>query len=218
MRGAAVVLLVAPACSSDGHVDVVLSGVDIDEDSIVLVAGCFEEAGGDAELRDGQIVVTSLWGEGSIDGDCATGVPLDLAPGPDVVDVEGGKRFALVGEVYRQIDYCGVETQRCVPFSAEPVPADCSLESLRFATVGMFAGVYPIEVVRCEGRWALVDIETCRGFHGEESAFCSGGAERVLLAASDGRWAATGFEAELFCPHPAESFGADDLPDWVCDP
>jgi len=124
--------------------------VDVEEDSIVLVAGCFEEAGGDAELRDGQIVVTSLWGEGRIDGDCATGVPLDLAPGPDVVDVEGGKRFALVGDSYRQIDYCGVETQRCVPFSAEPVPADCSLESLRFATVGMFAGVYPIEVVRCE--------------------------------------------------------------------
>jgi len=67
-------------------------------------------------------------------------------------------------------------------------------------------------------RWALVDIETCRGFHGNEGAFCSGGAERVLLAASDGRWATTGFEAELFCPHPAESFGADDLPDWVCDP
>ena len=163
MRGAAVVLLVAAACNSDGHVDAVVSGVDVDEDSIVLVAGCFEEAGGDAELRDGQIVVTSLWGEGKIDGDCATGVPLDLAPGPDVVDVEGGKRFALVGDSYRQIDYCGVETQRCVPFSVEPVAADCSLESLRFATVGMFAGVYPIEVVRCEGRWALVDIENCGG-------------------------------------------------------
>jgi len=118
VRGAAVVLLVAAACSSDGHVDADLSGVDVDEDSIALVAGCFEEAGGDAELRDGQIVVTNLWGEGRIDGDCATAVRLDLAPGPDVVDAEGGERFALVGDSYRQIDYCGVETQRCVPFSA----------------------------------------------------------------------------------------------------
>jgi hypothetical protein len=58
--------------------------------------------------------------------------------------------LALVGDSYRQIDYCGVETQHCVPFSAEPGPAVCSLGSLRFATVGMFAGVYPIEVVRCE--------------------------------------------------------------------
>jgi hypothetical protein len=38
MPGAAVVLLVAAACSSDGHVDVDLSGVDVDEDSIALVA------------------------------------------------------------------------------------------------------------------------------------------------------------------------------------
>lgn len=109
---------------------------------------------------DGQIVITSLWGKGEIGGECATAVPLDFPPGPDVVHAEGGKRFALVGDSYRQIDYCGIETRRCVSFSAEPIPADCSDESLRFATVGMFAGVYPIDVVRCEGRWALVDIET----------------------------------------------------------
>jgi hypothetical protein len=144
-------------------------------------------------------------------------VPLDFRPGPDVVDVEGEKRFALVGDTYRQIDFCGIETRRCVPFSAELVPADCSQESLRFATVGLFAGVYPIEVVRCEGRWALVDIQTCEGLHGEDGAHCSNGAERVLLVADSGRWAPTGFEAELFCPNPAESFGDDDLPHWVCD-
>lgn len=217
-HGAVALLLVAAACGSNGKSEAALSGVDIETDSIALVTGCFEQAGGDAELVDGQIVMTSLWGQGRIDGDCATAVPLDFPPGPDVVDAEGGRRFALVGDSYRQIDYCGIETRRCVPFSAEPVPADCTLESLRFATVGMFAGVYPIDVVRCEGRWALVDIETCEGFRGDDGAFCSGGAERVLLAAGDGRWAETRFEAELFCPHPAESFGAEDLPDWVCDP
>jgi hypothetical protein len=205
------------AACSGGRSDAAVSGVDIDEDSIALITGCFKEAGGDAELRDGQIVVTSLWGKGRIDGDCANGVPLDFRPGPDVVDVEGEKRFALVGDSYRQIDYCGIETQRCEPFSAEPVPADCSQESLQFATVGLFAGVYPIEVVRCEGKWALVNIETCEGFHGENGAHCSNGAERVLLVADSGRWAPSGFEAELFCPDHAASFGVEDIPNWVCD-
>lgn len=151
-------------------------------------------------------------------GACATTVPLDLAPGPDVVDPEGEQRYALVGDSYRPIDYCGLETRRCVPFSTEPVPADCSDASLRFNTIGMFAGAYPFDVVRCEGRWALVDIDTCGGVHGEDGAFCEGAPERVLLAAADGRWEATGFEAELFCPDPAESFGVPDLPAWVCDP
>ena len=58
----------------------------------------------------------------------------------------------------------------------------------------------------------------CGGVHGEDGAFCEGHPERVLLAASDGRWDTTGFEAELFCPDPAETFGAPDLPAWVCDP
>jgi hypothetical protein len=212
-----VVALVLAACSTDGRSEAALSAVGIDDGSIVLVAGCFEEAGADAEARGGQIVVTSLWGRGRIDGECATEVPLDFRPGPDVVDVEAERRFALVGDNYRQIDYCGLETQRCVPFSTEPVSADCSQESLRFATVGLFAGIYPIEVVECEARWALVDIETCMGLHGEDGAYCSGGTERVLLVAESGRWATTAFEAEAFCPDPAESFGVEDLPDWVCN-
>jgi len=222
-RGVVVVLMPilavgAYGCSGPGRAG--LSGVEIDagQGTLTLVTGCYDRVGGDAELRDGQIVVTDLWGEGARDGDCAGSVPLDLQPGPDVVDPEREQRYALVGDSYRPVDYCGLETPRCVPFSTEPVPADCSDASLRFATIGMFAGVYPFDVVRCEGRYALLDIDTCGGVHGEDGAFCEGHPERVLLAARDGRWDTTGFEAELFCRDPADSFGAPDLPAWVCDP
>jgi hypothetical protein len=95
-----VVALAAAACAGQGSGPAGLGGVDVDaeQNTIVLITGCYDRAGGDAELRDGQIVVTDLWGEGRRDGaDCARGVPIDLQPGPDVVDPEGERRYALVG-------------------------------------------------------------------------------------------------------------------------
>ena len=147
-RGAVVLIMAVAACAGPGGDLPALSGVDIDESqgTLALVTGCYDRVGGDAVLRDGQIVVTDLWGEGGSHNDCARGVPLDLGPGPDVVYPRGEQRFALVGDR------------------------------------------------------------------------CAGEPERVLLAAQDGIWDATGFEAELFCPDPAASYGVPDLPAWVCDP
>ena len=121
-RGAVVLIMAVVACAGPGGGLPALSGVDTDESqgTLALVTGCYDRVGGDAVLRDGQIVVTDLWGEGASHNDCARGVPLDLGPGPDVV--------------YPRAD-----------------------ASLRYATIGMFAGVYPLDVVRCEGRWALLD-------------------------------------------------------------
>jgi hypothetical protein len=84
-EGVASGMLVLAAAACGGPARAGLSGVEIDtqQGTIGLITGCYDRVGGDAELRDGQIVVTDLWGKGPIDGDCATSVPLDLAPGPD---------------------------------------------------------------------------------------------------------------------------------------
>jgi hypothetical protein len=100
----------------------------------------------------------------------------------------------MVGDTYRKVDYCGVDTRRCVPFPSEPVAPSCSEESLRYATVGMFDNVYPFEVLRCEGPWALIGLDRCGGYHGDDGPFCSGdGIVRIIMAVTEGRWNAAGF-------------------------
>ena len=131
-----------------------LSSVRVQDDLVVLITGCYDAAAGDASLVGGQIVVTTLRGRGQKDNhDCGNAVAVGLTAGPDVVQPAKKKRFALIGEDYRQIDYCGLQRRRCVPFSPQPVPPNCTEASLRFATIGTFGGVYPIEVLGCEGKW-----------------------------------------------------------------
>lgn len=190
----------------------------VGEDGIHLGAGCFEQLEADAEPRGDQIVVTRLDGRGVIAGDCSIQARIEFAPGPDVVHPEAEARFTMIDGDYRRVDYCGLDTPRCVPFSTEVVTADCSDASLRFATLGAAGGVYPMEVLRCEEPWAMVALDLCGGVHGDDGQHCDEGVVTSLLVIDDGdRWVGTGFEQALFCPDPADRFGAPGLPDWACD-
>lgn len=215
----AVIVLAAglAACSGGGGTETVLLGaVEVDAGNVVLGSGCWERLDARAELIGDQIVVQEMAASGRIEGDCLSTTRTELAAGPDVVHADAQARWAIVGNAYRQVDYCGVDTRRCVPFSPDSVPPSCAEESLRFATLGMYDGVYPFEVLRCEGRWALVDLDTCGGYHGEDGPYCAGyGVDRILLAVTDGTWNSTGFKQDLFCPNPAEY--DPELPDWVCE-
>ncbi len=150
-----------------------------------------------------------------IDVDPSVGV----TRGMDVVAPDERLRFVLIRDRYVQVDYCGLATPRCVGFSTEPVPAECSEASLRYATIGMYQGVHPLEVVRCEGDWAVIDLDVCGGPSGDEGRYCGVEDGWALYTKAGGGpyWEATGFEQDLFCPDPAEKFGAPGLPDWVCE-
>jgi hypothetical protein len=67
--------------------------------------------------------------------------------------------------------------------------------------------------VRCEGRWAIVDIDTCGGFQGHDSAYCDGQPKRQLLVVNEGRWIGDEFDQDAVCPDPV----AFDVPRWVCE-
>jgi hypothetical protein len=199
------------AVTSCGSSRAPLVGVQVVDGEVVVTSACFDELGVVARLVTDevgdQIVVDDLAGSGgSPDEDCASGASTGLAPGPDVVDLEAGVRWALVGDGYRQVEYCGPTTRRCVPFPTEEVPPSCSAESLRFATVGMYGGVHPVETLRCEGRWALVELDTRP----------DRGLTRVLLVSDGARWLDSGFDARWQCPDPARRSGVPDLPDWAC--
>jgi hypothetical protein len=142
-RAVRVVGLVLAAAAGGGPGRAELNGVEVDAShgSIALMTGCFDRVGGDADLRDGQIVVTDLWAKalamGTVRGPCRS-------------------------------------TSSPVPTSSTPSGSSVTRS------------------------WATATAPS--------------------IAANDGRWDATGFEAELFCPGPAESFGVADVPAWVCDP
>lgn len=214
-----VTVLAAAAC---GTSRAPLLGAQVVDGEVVVTSACFDHLEIDARLvadeAGEQIVVDDLTGSGgSPDEDCASGASTGLAAGPDVVDVEAGTRWALVGGDYRQVEYCGPTTRRCVPFPTEVVPPTCSDESVRFATVGMRGGVHPVETLRCEGGWALVELDTCDGDRGQDGTSCADrGAVRVLLVSDGERWLDSGFDARWQCPDPARRSGVPDLPDWAC--
>jgi hypothetical protein len=209
-------ILALVACGA-GSKDAPLDGALVRKGRIVLSSGCFKSVDAKTEVVDGQIVVTRLRGRNEEFGDCANTVRLAQGAGPDVVYPKQKVRLAFVGDEYRQIDYCGLATKRCVPFSPVPVPADCTQQSLRFATIGVFAGVYPIEILRCEQPWATVAIDTCGGYHDEDARTCTGKPRRVLLNIDAfGRWRQLGIDYKQLCPNAAESTGIAGVPKWVC--
>ncbi len=146
-----------------------------------------------------------------------------LEPGPDVVHPEAEARWAMVGGTYRKVNYCGVETRRCVPFPTESVPSSCSEESLQYATIGMNDGVYPIEVLRCELPWALIELDRCGGYHGVKSRSCTGdGTTRIIMEVTDRQWHLAGFQ-EKRAPYagqqqlPGACRDDPNVPAWVCE-
>ena len=220
---AVVALLVAPVSCGSGTEDAQIANVFADVGGVTLESGCYEGLDADVELVDGQIVVTSMTASRRIGGDCGSAVQTGLEPGPDVVHPEAEARWALVGDTYRKVDYCGVETRRCVPFPAESVPPSCSEESLQYATIGMNDGVYPIEVLRCELPWALIELDRCGGYHGVDSRSCTGdGTTRIIMEVTDGQWSAAGFQ-ERPPPYagqqqlPAACRDGPNAPAWVCE-
>jgi hypothetical protein len=209
--------LACGAMSGDGPVEL-LSASPIGEGRLSLGSGCFERLEANAELRDGQIVVDRLEGFGKIDGDCASGVTVDLAPGPDIVQPEPGVRLVFIDGDYRRVDWCGIDEPRCVPFSTEVVPAECTQESLRFATIGSYGGVYPLRVLRCEASWALITLDLCGGVQGEEGRYCDEGeVVQLLNEGPDDRWLATSFDPTMHCPDASRRMGLPGIPDWVCE-
>lgn len=223
LTSVAVAALVALASCGLGTESVLLGDVQADVGGVSLGSGCYENLDADAELVDGQIVVTAMTASGRIEGDCATAVQTSFAPGPDVVHPEAEARWAMVGGTYRKVDYCGVETRRCVPFPSKSVPPSCSEESLRYATIGMNEGVYPVGVLRCELPWALIELDTCGGYQGVNSRFCTDdGTTRIIMAVTDGRWTGAGFQ-EKPPPYagqqqlPAACRDDPDVPAWVCE-
>lgn len=180
-------MLALAACGGDTET-VLLGSVEADAGVVHLGSGCWEHLDAEVELVDGQIVVTAMTASGRIDGECLTTVRTGLAAGPDVVHPEASALWAMVGDTYRKVDYCGVDTRRCVPFPSEPVPPSCSEESLQYATVGMNDGVYPIEVLRCDLPWALIELDRCGGYHGDDGPFCTGdGITRIIMGVTDGQ-------------------------------
>lgn len=220
---AVVALLVALAACGSSTENVLLGDVYADVGGVSLGSGCWQHLDAEAELVDGQIVVAAMTASGRIDGDCLTTVRTGLAPGPDVVHPEASARWALFGDTYRKVDYCGVDTRRCVPFPRESVPPSCSEESLQYATVGMNDGVYPIEVLRCDLPWALIELDRCGGYHGDDGRLCTGdGITRIIMGVTDGQWNGAGFQ-EKPPPYagqqqlPAACGDDPDVPDWVCE-
>lgn len=210
-----VFVLVLVTCGA-GSENAPLDGAVVRDGRIVLISGCYESVDADTRLAGDQVVVTRLRGHNEEFGDCGNGVRLPYRAGLDVVYPNQEVRLAYLGSQYRRIDYCGVVTRRCVPVPTGPIISDCTRASLRFATIGVFDGVYPFEILRCERRWAVVVIDTCGGYHGEDAEFCAGAPRRVLFQLdADGRWWTTGIDYRFRCSN-ATKFVPRDLPKWVC--
>jgi len=186
----------------------------------LLLSGCFIDADATFAIQGEQVIVSDLRGDPAPDdsGTCSASIDVDGPVGPDVVYPEGEQRFALVGDDYVPVDYCGVDIRRCVDVEVDPGPASCSQASLQYWAGGLGGGaVYPASVDHCEDGWAVVTLEVCNGFLGRQDPRCSEGPRTLLLVSRDGRWLGTGFKSGLFCPDAAATYGAPDLPDWVCD-
>lgn len=215
---------------SDGHtgagaLNSTLFSVEVVDGAVELHGACHRTLDAVVGLDDGQIVLTEVTEDGPESGDdCASVSRVDVDPsvgitrGMDVVAPDEGLRFVLVRDQYAQVDYCGLDTPRCVDFSTDSVPAECSEASLRYATIGMYQGVYPLEVLRCEGDWAVIELDVCGGPSGDDGRYCGVEDGWALYTKAGGApyWQGTGFEQDLFCPNPAEQFGTPGLPDWVC--
>ena len=203
-----------------------LSAVEVEDDAVLLHGPCHQTLGAEVERDGDQIVLRDITADGPESADdCASVSRVEVDPaagitrGMDVVAPEDRLRFVLVRDQYAQVEYCGLDTPRCVEFSTDPVPAECSEASLRYATIGMYQGVYPLEVLRCEGDWAVIELDVCGGPSGDEGRYCGVEDGWALYTKAGGApyWQGTGFEKELFCPNPAEQFGTPGLPDWVCE-
>lgn len=203
-----------------------LSGVDVVDGAIELNGACRRSLDSTVERLDDQIVLSDVTVEGPESDDGCMSVSrvefdpsLGIEPGMDVVAPEEELRFVFVRDRYVQVDYCGLDTPRCVDFSTDPVPAECSEASLRYATIGFYNGVHPLEVVRCEGDWAVIELDVCRGPSVDEDRDCGVDDVWALFTKAGGGpyWEGTGFEQELFCPNAAEKYGAPGLPEWVCE-
>lgn len=203
-----------------------LSGVDVVDGAIELYGACHRTLSAVVGRDGDQIVLTDVAADGPESGDdCASVSRVDVDPslgitsGMDVVAPEERLRFVFVRDRYVQVEYCGLDTPRCVDFSTDPVPAECSEASLRYATIGYYNGVHPLEVVRCEGDWAVIELDVCGGPPVDEGGDCRVEDVWALFTKAGGgpNWEATGFEQELFCPNAAEKYGAPGLPEWVCE-
>lgn len=100
----------------------------------LLLNGCFVDADATFARQGDQIIVSDLRADPTpVDsGSCGASIDVDGPVGPDVVYPEGEQRFALVGDYYVPVDYCGVDIRRCVDVEVDPGPASCSQASLQY--------------------------------------------------------------------------------------
>lgn len=194
-----------------------LVGVRVVMGLVVIEMACFDEVGGAAHLVESQIDTSDLWARGPAVGECLREVATGLDAGPDVVDAERQQRFSLINGSYREVDYCDSGAQRCSPVPPQPVPVDCSLVSLQDAAARQFGGIYPVTVLRCDGRWAAIDMGTCERAGAASSESCTDRPRRYYFVLEGGAWSLTSFDASMFCPDPSMRYGVDDIPEWVCE-